>query len=134
MILLITLFGPSILLVHLSDLLYRWFFPHRRRRRRTTRNYNLRKRIDRQVSWIRRLNMVYLRRYNVSIQQCQLWVFKRHGWKYEFLRKTREKKQDPIEFLDEPIVDALGTSIDHIGDLMTKLEPIWSTNLVKNPI
>jgi hypothetical protein len=24
----------------------------------------------------------------------------------------------------------LGTSIDHIGDLMTKLEPIWSTNLV----
>jgi hypothetical protein len=29
---------------------------------------------------------------------------------------------------------SLGTRVDQIGDLMTKLEPIWSSNLVKNSI
>jgi hypothetical protein len=28
----------------------------------------------------------------------------------------------------------LGTKVDQMGDLMTKLAPIWSTKLVKNPI
>ena len=31
-------------------------------------------------------------------------------------------------------LDRLGKRVDQIGNLMTKLEPIWSTNLVKNSI
>jgi hypothetical protein len=111
MIIILTMFGLSILLVQLSNLLYRWFLPRHCQRWRTTRHYNLHKKIGRQISWIKRLNMVYLSRYNILIQQYQLWVFKQgHGWKYEFLRKKREIKQDPIEFLPEPVVDNYGQS------------------------
>ena len=32
------------------------------------------------------------------------------------------------------LVRTLGTRVDQMGDQLTKLGPIWSTNLVKNPI
>jgi hypothetical protein len=64
---------------------------------------------DNQVSWVKKLNIAYLRCYNVARQQYQLWIFKRHGWKNTFLCKKREKEPDknPDEFPSELIVDHL---------------------------
>jgi hypothetical protein len=42
------------------------------------------------------------------MQQYQLWIFKRHGWKYTFLRKKRENPDPSTKFLQEPIVDDPG--------------------------
>jgi hypothetical protein len=135
------MFGPAIFMVNFSELFFRWLFPRRkRRRRRTSRNYHLRLRMDHQVSWVKKLNLAYLRRYNVSMQQYQLWIFKRHGWKYTFVRKKRETEPNTsTEFLPEPIVDDPAEVLRKklyvpkylVEAFLSKVDPIHQFGLLK---
>jgi hypothetical protein len=107
MIFIITVFAPAFFAMTISEYLWRWFFPRRRRRRcKFPKHYYLRMRVNRQVSWTRKLNMAFLRRFIASLHQHQIWIYKRHGWKYQFVIRNNNKKCPALDFLDEPTVDA----------------------------
>jgi hypothetical protein len=77
MIPLLTLFTPAFLLVTISKLLWRWFFPRHRRWQRTfPRQYYLRMwLLNAQVSWTRTLNLAFLQRFVASLHQHQIWIW-----------------------------------------------------------
>jgi hypothetical protein len=110
MVFILSIFTPAFFAMLLSEYLWRWFFPKRRRRRRTfPRHYYLRMRVNRQVSWTRAINKPFLRRFVATLHQHQIWIFKRHGWTYKFFLKKKKKQRPALDYLDEPTTDDSAT-------------------------
>jgi hypothetical protein len=120
------LFLPIMMCVILFQCSWTYFYPHKKKRRhyRFPRQYYLRRRIERQWYWSRLHNMAFYRQQVApTLQKYQLWIYKRHNWKYKFLRIRRDVPTQRRGFTDDTQIL-----------LREKFHPLDKIQVTENPI
>ncbi len=131
LLLLLTLFMPAIFCMNALCYAYRIVFNIRTKRYwRYPRQHSLRQRLFQRPYLTRKKNMSFLRtHYLPALSEHRLWIYKRRGWTFRFLRiKTEEVQQDHPSYV---LTKKLSPS-PYLRTFVSQFDPTEQYRLIKN--